>query len=148
MSDFNLDKKSESLVDKVNLTSINSIIELILAAFRIPDTPVTPLPPPLLLGANTRPGITSSAIASRIISRQQEAGCVVGDVFADGPNTTEAMVKIMAEEIVNAILTEAKVEITIPPGIPVQTFGIGNLGLPVVSAGLTTSLASGVGVLR
>ena len=73
---------------------------------------------------------------------------VVGDVFADGPNTSEAMELIRIEEIVNALLTEAKIEIVIPPGIGVTTVGVGNLGLPVISQGTTTSPAVGSGVIR
>jgi len=149
MSDVNTGKKSEFTTDNLNFNSINSVLNLILAAFKIPKPPVTPLPPPLLLsGGQLRPGVTSTEIASRIISRQSESGAVVGDVFADGNNIAEAMELIRIEEIMNALLTEGKIEIVIPPGIPVVTTGIGNLGAPVVSFGITTSFASGWGVLR
>ncbi len=107
------------------------------------------MPPPLLLaGAKLRPGLTASSIASRIISRQSEAGLVVGDVFGDGPNTSEAMELIRVEEIINAILTEAKIEIVIAPGIAVTTMGTGNLGAPVLSQGATTQIAVGEGIIR
>lgn len=150
MSNINTDKKSEiSTGDNINLSSISSILNLILSAFKIPKQPVTPLPPPLILvGANLRPGITASSIAARIISRQSEAGLVTGDVFADGPNTAEAMEVIRIEEIINSILTEAKIEVVIPPGVSVTTLGIGNLGAPVLSQGATTTLAVGSGVIR
>ena len=150
MSDVNTDKKSEiSTGDNVNLGSISSILSIVLSAFSVPKQPVTPLPPPLLLiGANLRPGVTASEIASRIISRQSEAGLVVGDVFGDGANTAEAMELIRIEEIINSLLTEAKIEVVIPPGVAVQTIGIGNLGAPVVSMGATTTIAVGSGVIR
>jgi hypothetical protein len=146
---INTEKKSETTTDNIDLGSISSIIQIILAAFAIPDTPVTPLPPPLLVtGANLRPGLSTSNIASRIISRQSEAGLIVGDVFSDGPNKSEAMELIRVEEIINAIQTEAKIEIAIPPGIGVTAIGPGNLGAPVVVNGVTTSIASGSGVIR
>ena len=146
MSDIK--KKSEFPID-TGLGSIQNVIDTILAAFKIPKKPVSPLPPPLLLvGANQRPGITASEIASRIISRQSEAGLIVGDVFEDGPNTAEAMELIRIEEIVNSILTEAKIEIVIPPGVQVMTTGTGNLGAPVISMGATTQIAVGYGVIR
>jgi hypothetical protein len=149
MSDVNTEKKSEFSTDNLNFSSINSVLNLILAAFKIPKPPITPLPPPLLLtGGQLRPGVTSTEIASRIISRQSESGAVVGDVFADGNNIAEAMELIRIEEIMNSLLTEGKIEVIIPPGIPVSTMGIGNLGAPVVSFGNTTSFASGWGVLR
>lgn len=150
MSNVNTDKKSETASsDDISVGSISSVLNIVLSAFKIPKTPVSPLPPPLLLiGANLRPGITASEIASRIISRQSEAGLIVGDSYGDGPNRNEAMELIRIEEIVNAVLTEAKVEIVIPPGIAVTTIGVGNLGAPVVSQGATTNIAVGSGVIR
>lgn len=150
MSNFNEEKKEfENSTSGFNLNSITGVLNLILSAFKIPEEPVTPLPPPLILvGASLRPGISSQAIASRIISRQSEAGREVGDVFADGPNNEEAMELIRIEEIVNAILTESVVSVVIPPGVGVAGVGIGNLGVPVVFQGATTTLAIGNGVIQ
>jgi len=146
---INTDKKSETTTDSIDFGSISSVIGMILAAFAIPDEPVTPLPPPLLMvGAQLRPGLSTSDIASRIISRQSEAGLVVGDVFADGPNKSEAMELIRIEEIINSLQTEGKIEIAIPPGVGVAAIGVGNLGAPVVVQGVTTTIASGSGVMR
>jgi hypothetical protein len=132
-----------------NFTSINGLLNIILSAFQIPETPVTPLPPPLILvGAKLRPGLSPQGIAADIISEQSDAGRVVGDVFADGPNVEEAMELIRIKKIVNALLNEAKVDVVIPPGIQVITVGIGNLGAPVVSQGATTTLAIGDGIIR
>lgn len=132
-----------------NLFSINGVLNTINAAFAIPDTPVTPLPPPLIMfGAKLRPGLSAQSIAANIISRQSEAGRVVGDVFADGPNVEEAMEVIRVQEIINALLNEAKIEVVIPPGISVLTVGVGNLGAPVLSQGATTSMGIGDGVIR
>lgn len=150
MSDVNTDKKSEiSTSNNTSLGSISSILNVVLSAFSIPREPVTPLPPPLILtGSLLRPGISASVLAARIIARQSEAGLVVGDSFGDGQNTAEAMELIRIQEIVNAILTEAKVEIVIPPGVAVTTIGVGNLGAPVISQGATTNIAVGSGVIR
>lgn len=129
--------------------SISSILNMIMAAFNLPQKPVAPLPPPLImLGAKLRPGISPSTIASRIISRQSEAGLVVGDVFADGPNTNEAMWVIAIEEIINSLQTESKIDVVIPPGVAVMTVGVGNMGAPVVSQGITTNMAIGDGIIR
>ena len=38
--------------------------------------------------------------------------------------------------------------VVIPPGISVMTVGIGNLGIPVVSQGVTTTMAVGDGIIR
>jgi hypothetical protein len=55
---------------------------------------------------------------------------------------------IRIEEIINAVLTEAKVDVVIPPGISVMTIGVGNLGAPVVSQGATTTMGIGDGIIR
>lgn len=148
MSCKNTSKKTKQS-NGFNLNSISGVLNLILTAFSIPDEPVSPLPPPLIMtGAKLRPGLSSSAIAARIISRQSEAGRQVGNVFADGPNVEEAMEAIRAEEYINAILTEAKVDVVIPPGTQVTAVGVGNLGAPVMVQGATTNMAIGDGIVR
>jgi len=147
MNHVNINKKNDA--SGFNINSISGVLNVILTAFNIPAEPVTPLPPPLILvGAKLRPGLSASAIAARVITRQSEAGLPVGDVFADGPNTTEALLSITIEEIVNAILTEAKVEVVIPPGVSILTIGIGNLGAPIITQGASTSAGIGDGVIR
>jgi len=146
------EKFSETGINKesnFNLTSIYGVLNMILSAFKLPETPVEPLPPPLIMvGSNLRPGVSSKQIASRIISRQSEAGLVVGDVFADGPNTSEAMLAIQCEEIINAILTESVVNVVIPPGVGIMGVGLGNLGAPVLIQGVTTTMGIGNGIIR
>jgi hypothetical protein len=148
---FNIEKKEDikSAASNFNLGSISGLLNIILSAFAIPDEPVAPLPPPLIMiGAKLRPGVSAESVASRIISRQSEAGRQVGDVFADGPNNEETMELIRIEEIINAVLTEAKVDVVIPPGISVTTIGVGNLGAPVLSYGATTTMGIGDGIIR
>ena len=132
-----------------DISTISGILNIILAAFSIPEEPITPLPPPLLMvGAQLRPGMSAQAIAARIISRQSQSGRQVGDVFADGPNSEEAMELIRIEEIINSILTESVVNVVIPPGVSVATVGVGNLGAPVVAQGFTTTMGIGNGIIR
>jgi len=145
-----MDKKtSENTNTTLNLNTMSGVLNLILAAFSIPQEPVSPLPPPLIMaGAKLRPGLSAKSIAARIISRQSESGREVGDVFADGPNVEEAMEVIRLEEIIKAFLGEAVVNVVIPPGISVTTVGVGNLGAPVLSQGVTTSMGIGDGIIR
>lgn len=143
--------ESEDIKDESTSVTggLGNVLNIILAAFAIPKKPIAPLPPPLIMiGAKLRSGVSPSTVAARIIARQSEAGIVVGDVFGDGPNTQEAMLVVVIEEIMNSLLTEAKVDVVIPPGISVMTIGVGNLGAPVVSQGVTTSLAIGDGIIR
>jgi len=136
-------------MSELNLSSISCVLKMVLSAFSIPEAPVAPLPPPLIIvGAKLRTGLSAQAIAARIISRQSESGRQVGDVFADGPNVEQIMELIRVEEIVNALLNEAVVNVVIPPGVGVSTVGVGNLGVPVLSQGATTSMGIGDGIIR
>lgn len=131
------------------LNSMSSVLNTLLTAFSAPEEPISALPPQLILtGAKLRPGLSSQAIAARIISRQSESGRQVGNVFADGENVEEAMELIRVEEIINALQTEAVVNVVIQPGIQVTTVGVGNLGAPVVSQGATTNIGIGDGIIR
>lgn len=134
----------------INLSSITNVLKILGAAFKLQSTPVTPIPPPLIMvGAKLRPGLSSRNIASRIISRQSEAGAPTGDMFSEGNNISEAMELIRVQEIVNAILTEAKVELAVAPGsIQTTSLGIGNFGAPVASTGMNTNVVSGDGIIR
>lgn len=128
---------------------MNNILKLIKAAFEIPKKPLTPLPPPLIMyGANLRTGLSAKDIASRIISRQGEAGAPVGDIFSDSGNISEMMEVIRIQEIINALHLEAKIEVVIPPGVQVTTVGVGNAGVPVFSQGATSIMSVGNGILR
>ena len=131
------------------LDSISGILDIILAAFSIAEEPIEPLPPLLILvGGKLRPGLSAKNIAARIITRQSEAGLIAGDVFADGGNTAEFMELIRIEEIVDALLNDSVVNVVIDPGVAVQTTGVGNLGAPVVSFGMTTGMGIGNGIIR
>jgi hypothetical protein len=131
------------------LDSISGVLDVLLSAFSIPEEPIEPLPPPLIMvGARLRPGLSARTIAARIITRQSEAGLVAGDVFADGDNTSEYMEIIRIEEIIDALLNDSVVNVVVDPGVAVMTTGVGNLGAPVVSFGMTTTMGIGHGIIR
>lgn len=130
------------------LNNINNVIKAITSLFKKLNPPVSPLPPQILLtGALLRPGMSAKEMASRIITRQSEAGAPVGNLFSDGNNIAESMEIIRCEELLKMLQLNSKIEIVIPPGVPVVTFG-SNAGGPVVSQGVTTQIAQGYGVIR
>jgi hypothetical protein len=133
----------------VDIGSIGSIIQVVQAAFSMPQQSVTALPPPLImLGGSMRTGLSSKEIASRVISRQSEAGAPVGDIWGDGENVMEGLISIICEEVVYAIQNESVVNVVVPPGIPVTATGAGNFGAPVVSQGYTTNYKEANGIIR
>jgi len=136
---------SNSTSKKSSMTNILGILE---AAFNIPRKPLSKLPPQLLIaGAKLRPGLSARMITSRIIARQSEAGAPSGAIFKDGNNVMESMINIITEEVVDALLLDAKIEVVIPPGVQVIATGA-NSGGPIVVQGATTNIAAGDGVIR
>ena len=129
--------------------SISTIMETMNAAFDLPQQSVTALPPPLImLGGGMRTGLSAKQIASRIISRQSEAGAPVGDIWGDGVNIMEGLISIICDEVVFAIQNESKVDVVVPPGISLTATGAGNFGAPVVSQGYTTEYKECNGIIR
>lgn len=128
---------------------IDKVLSMLSAAFSLGSTPLSPLPPPLVYtGGQLRTGLSTSKIASRIISRQSEAGAPVGALPDGSQSVAEAMEVIRVEEIINAIQTEAKIDVVIPPGVSISAIGVGNFGIPVVSQGATTNFGVGQGIIR
>lgn len=128
--------------------SISNIFKVISSALEASRTPPPTIPAPLLMaGSKLRPGLSPITIASKIISRQGEAGAPVGVMPSGGVNVSEIMESIRVEEIINAILTDARVDIAIPPGIALTAQG-GNAGGPVVCVGQTIGIGTGTGIIR
>lgn len=134
----------------VDLTSISNIISVILGVFSMAQKPARNIPPPLLLlGKRLRPGMSARNLAARTIARlESEAGLPMGDVFSDGPNREALKVKMMSEELVSMIQTEAKVDVAIDPGA-IQITAAGTAGpIPVVVQGANTLFVTGGGGVR
>jgi hypothetical protein len=129
------------------IISLKDIIKVLAALFVPTVTIDTVIPPPLIMvGGKLKPGMSPRNIAARIISRQESAGAPMGPLPDGSNNVSEQMEVIRVEEIINAIITEAKIDVVIPPGIPVTGVGVG-VGVVTIE-GTTTMYASGNGVIR
>jgi hypothetical protein len=145
MADSRPDEKTN--FQETDLTSMSNILGIVSGAFNMMQKPARQIPPPLLLiGKNLRPGMSARNLAGRIISRMEsDANIPMGDVFADGDNSEAKKIVVQAEEIINMIQTEAKVDIVINPGA-IQITAAGSAGpIPVVVQGANTVFASGSG---
>lgn len=100
---------------------------------------------PKILAAKARPGLSSDILSSAIISRFPEAGIPNGPLIGGATNVMENLIKIMCEEIVDAIQNEMRVDIALDPGATVSAAG-GNAGGPVVVVGSTVAPHTGVGI--
>lgn len=129
------------------MSGIANIFKIISSALDASRTPPPEIPPPLILaGGKLRPGLSPIMIASRIISRQAEAGAPIGLLPSGSDNVSEMMEIIRIEEIINALQTEAKIDVSIAPGISLTATGA-NAGGPVQVLGVTTSIGSGAAII-
>lgn len=108
----------------------------------------TVVPTPLILvGAQRRPGLSATKIASEIIARKSEAGLPIGALPSGGVSPDEIMERIRAEVYVKAIQEDAKLTIAIPPGTTLSAAGASPSG-PVTVFGSTITLTTGYGVIQ
>lgn len=128
-------------IEKI-INSISKILESI-------RPPVIPIPAILLLcTVFKRPGLSSLNVAARVIRRQAEFGAPTG-VLPDGTqNKMNALIYIMADEVVREIQRNSVIESVIPPGTMMIT-GVGaNAGGPVVVTCTNTMPVKATGITR
>ncbi|MFW5847635.1 MAG: hypothetical protein ACOCVF_01770 [bacterium] len=133
----------------INYSNIDSIIGGFQKILKLQTTGVpTNVPTPLiLLGSTTRPGLSPTKIASRIIARKSEAGIPVGALPSGGVSPDEIMERIRVEEIIKAIQEDAVITVAIPPGTTLTAAGTSPSG-PVNVFGSTITLTRGFGVIQ
>lgn len=133
-----------------NLNSLNKVVNLISNAFNVGKASAPDIPPFLLiLGANTRNGLSARNLAANTLESLQSKGEIpINDIFADGPNAISSMVLIMAEEMVKHIHENSKVTTIINPG-SIQVLSSGTAGpLPVVAQGTNVNIIQAKGIMQ
>jgi hypothetical protein len=123
-----------------------SVLASLLNLFKIPPSISKPIPNPIILASEARPGLSPSAMAARIIKRQSEAGIPVGPLPSGRISPSEIMERIRMEEIVNALTTEAKISVATKPGAAITSSGA-NAGGPLVSVGNVISSSGGNAIM-
>jgi hypothetical protein len=102
---------------------------------------------PQILMSKSRQGLSAENIASRIISRFPEAGLPQGPLKDGTANSLEQFVKLICEEVVDAIQNDMRVDIAVDSGIIGQGSGA-NAGGPITTINTTIKPHTGVGVAR
>lgn len=128
-------------------TTISTVTNIFKNLFKVP-TPLQPISKEeILIGTKFREGLSAIDIASKIIERKKEIGIDIGPLPSGAQNIELQMEIIRVEEIVNALLTKAKIEVAIPPGTQITATG-GNAGGPIVVQGATITISKGEGIIR
>jgi len=133
----------------VDFNNINSVIEALDKVLKLkPIGGNSSIPAPIIiLGVPRRSGISPTKVASKIITRQSEAGIPVGALPSGAINPNEIMIRIMVEEIVKSLQEDAIIEVGIPAGTTLTASGASPAG-PVSVVGSTISITKGYGVIK
>lgn len=131
------------------LGGIQRIVDAINGVLESVRIPVIPIPAILLLcTVFRRPGLSAMIIASRVIKRQSEFGAPTGALPDGSANKMNALIYVLAQEIVDEIQTNCVIEAVVPPGTMVITSFGANAGGPVTSMGTNTLPTKVTGLLR
>ena len=126
--------------------NIKDILKRLTVLFALKAIPTPPIPTPLILAAANRPGLSPILIANRIIARKKEAGLPIGNIETGESASDEIMIRIIVEEIINSLQTEAKIQTAIRQGTLITGAG-GNAGGPIVIQGSTIGIGEGYSVI-
>lgn len=128
-------------------SSIKTIMSVLKNSFKPPQKLQSISKQQILLGSKFRTGLSSIEIASKIIDRKKEAGIPITPLPSGGDNIDLIMETIRVEVIVEALLTQAKIEVAIPPGTQIKGAGA-NAGGPIITEGATIAISKGEGIIR
>lgn len=125
------------------LTKISDSITTVLKGVR----PPAPIIPPILLLCEilNRPGLSPISLTTSIITRLPEIGIPTEPNPDGSENNINLFVKVMCEEIVKEIQTNASVQIVIQPGA-LNITGVGEAaGIPAIPVTATNIGFSKIG---
>ena len=103
--------------------------------------------PLILIGAQNRSGMSGIRLGARILERYQQAGGFIDPMPSGAPNLDAISKQIIAEEVLNEIISNMIITVVISPGITISAAGA-NAGGPVASIGATVSMGSGYGIVQ
>jgi len=130
----------------VDFSSFRAVMGAVSRLLDIPTPPTPLVPPPLVLASSSREGLSPSKMAANVIARQSDAGIQAGPLPSGEDNPAEIMERVRMEEIVKALTQDARIQVTINPGIALTAVG-GNAGGPVTVAGQTILFGTGFGLI-
>jgi hypothetical protein len=129
--------------------NITDIVEILMSNINLSANPPNDLPPLLIAyGGGNKNGLSARKIVKKIISRKTEAGAPIGPLSDGSDSVEEKMMLIMVEEILEALIGDAKIQVAIPLGTQITATGLDATGTPVTVTGFTTQVASGYAIIQ
>lgn len=124
------------------LNQSEDVANLVLLLTQEFNTQLPKLSLPQILATALRPGLNDTTLANAVISRFNEIGIPNGPLVEGSPNVMEAFVRVFADEIVNAIQTQMRIDVAVDPGIVVVSTGTSPAG-PIAATGSNPAPAAG-----
>jgi hypothetical protein len=129
--------------------NISDVVEVLSGVINIDASKPQSIPSPLIaIGARLKTGLSAREVTKNIIARKNEAGAKIGPLPDGSDSVEEKMILIMVQEILEHLVSSAKISVVVPPGTPVTATGIGADGIPVVVQGTTTGFAIGNAIIQ
>ena len=129
------------------IASIIAIAAILKNKFKNPKTPKAVPTELVLIGSKFRQGLSPIDIAAKIVERKKELGIGIGPLPSGAENIDIQMEVIRVEVIVDALVKKMKIQVALPPGVPITATG-GNAGGPIQVVGTTTKAVSAYGGAR
>lgn len=123
-----------------------SVVSSLLNLFKVPSSVSQRIPSSVILASESRPGLSPSKMAARVIQRQAEAGIPVGPLPSGRVAPGEIMITLIMEEIVNGITQDARIETVTQAGTMLQATGA-NAGGPIQVAGTLVDNSKGFSMM-
>lgn len=118
------------------IKNISDSLMEILSSARFPAQ--TPPVVPLYCEEQIRPGLSATALSSKIISRLPDIGIPTDDMPDGSENINNKFVRLVCEEVVKAIKEDGVVMCGLPTGVFQITGTGGNAGGPVQITGFNS----------
>jgi hypothetical protein len=105
------------------------------------------IPFPLIMLSASRPGMSYTSVALRVLAKKKELGLAVGNYDDGTANHNDLIILEIVKQVIAEIQEKAKVTVVIPPGTQVIASG-GNAGGPVVAYGTTITPTTGFAIVQ
>lgn len=122
------------------MSGLEKIVNKVTKLLEKARTPITPIPAVILAcSIFKRPGLSAMVIAANVIRRQSEFGAPTGTLPSGAPNKMNALIYVMADEIVKELQHNCVVEGVAPAGtINISGAGMSPVGPITFTATNTT----------
>jgi hypothetical protein len=131
------------------MENLNELITLINKLLIDSDTKQPDIPNALIaVGGKNKKGLSARELAKDIIVEQTSAGAPVGPLPDGEESISEKMEYVRAKNIIEHFIKNAKIKVVIPPGTPVEAYGLDSTGAPVTVRGVTSGFAVGTAIIQ